>query len=144
VQVTIKRIWFTDQSTQGELYIDDEFAFYTLELPNKDGKPGSCIPQGTYKIEIWPSKKFGREMPLITGIPGRSEIEIHWGNTPENTEGCVLLGLSQASNFIGDSRLAFDAFWDKTEAAIRAGDCTLTVQGGAMVQPAELNLQGDA
>ena len=130
----LMRLWFTDRSTCGELYIDNVRFSYTLELPNKDGRPGSCIAQGTYPVVAWMSRKFGRTMPLLENVPLRdpdAKIEIHWGNSPEDTEGCILLGNTRDTDYIGNSRMAFDNFWHKFMPALSGGTVTITVIGGA-------------
>lgn len=72
-------------------------------------------------------------MPHILDIPNRSGILIHWGNTAENTEGCILLGTTRGLNFIGSSREAFDAFLPVFLEGLRAGEVLLQVIGGARV-----------
>lgn len=142
MNLVLQRDVFTDLSTSGEVFIDGEHECYTLELPNKDGKPGSCIPQGTYRIELQPSPKFMRStdpwvqkyahrMPHINGISGRSLIMFHWGNRPEDTDGCVLTGTTRDPDFIGQSRPAFEKFFDKIFADAESGNCFVTVLGGA-------------
>jgi hypothetical protein len=127
--LTVERFNFTDKSTIGSLAIDGKSFCWTLELPLGDGGPGSAIPVGTYKVVTYPSPKFGRLMPLLVGVPGRSNIEMHWGNEPENTEGCILLGNSMpGKDFIGDSRQAFDDFWEQAQGPLEAGECTITVK----------------
>jgi hypothetical protein len=79
------------------------------------------------------SPKFEQDMPLIVGIPNRSEIRIHWGNLPQQTDGCLLVGLASGPDFIGQSRLAFAAVWSAIELPARAGNCTILVLGGATV-----------
>jgi hypothetical protein len=37
------------------------------------------------------------------GVPAGDNIEIHWGNYPANTEGCVMAGSSRDTDFIGNS-----------------------------------------
>jgi len=127
--LTLERFNFTEKSTIGSLAIDGKDFCWTLELPLKDGSPGSCIPAGTYKVVTYPSPKFGRLMPLLVDVPGRSNIEMHWGNVPENTEGCILLGgtLPQP-DFIGNSRMIFDDFWALAQGPMEAGECSITVK----------------
>ena len=133
MKLTVVRDTFTSKSTTGELSIDGVQSLWTLELPNKDGLPGSCIPQGTYNVISYPSPKFGRLMPLLVGIPGRSNIEMHWGNTAEDTDGCILLGRTRDTDYIGESRMAFDDFWAKAQGPIERGVCWITISGGAQV-----------
>lgn len=158
MELILQRLHFTKLSTCGELTIDDdrEIFLHTLELPVKDGKPGSAIPPGRYGIELSPSPKFmistqpwvksyAEKMPHIVGIPGRSLILIHWGNHPEDTDGCILVGLTHALDEVGDSRKAFEQLMSAIEAPARAGECYIDVRGGIAQssQPSELNLQGD-
>jgi len=147
MEMTLTRTNFDDKSTQGSLSIEGAFQCYTLELPNVNGEPGSCIPQGRYKVVLAPSPKFmtssdpwvqeyAGQMPHLEDIPGRSLIMIHWGNDPSNTEGCILVGESQSEDFIGSSRGAFSDLWDEIEVPASNGECWITVVGGATVEGA--------
>ncbi len=142
--LTLQRITFTAESTEGEIYVDNDPAIfcYTLELPNKDGLPGSCIPQGTYPIVLAPSPKFELSndpwvrryaglMPHAIQIPNRTLIMLHWGNDPSETEGCILVGLSEDNNFVSSSRAAFEKLWDLIVTPARSNDCAIRVLGGA-------------
>jgi hypothetical protein len=129
MQLTLERFNFTPLSTIGSLAIDGANFCWTLELPIKDGGPGSAIPAGTYKVIAYPSPKFQRMMPLLADVPGRSNIEMHWGNEPKDTDGCILLGNSMpGADYIGNSRMAFDDFWEKAQGPIESGNCTITVK----------------
>lgn len=141
MDLTLIRDTFTDKSTLGEIFIDGGHQCFTLELPDRDGLPGSAIPQGTYKIELAPSprfmvsedawmKQFSSRMPHITGIPGRSLIMIHWGNFPNETDGCILVGETRGADSLGNSREAFQTLY----ARLSDGD-TLMILGGAKQQP---------
>jgi hypothetical protein len=143
VKLTLARIFLSDTSTQGELHIDGQNFCATLELPVKDGFPGSAIPEGTYPVVLAPSPKFMRSndpwvlkfaqlIPHIIQIPDRTNILIHWGNTAEDTEGCILVGMVGETNFIRNSREAFEKLWLAIETPARSNDCTITVQTGAL------------
>ena len=69
-------------------------------------------------------------MPLLMDVPGRSEIEIHFGNTEAQTRGCILLGDTLGKDFIGQSRQAFDNFWAKAQGPIERGECSIEIVGG--------------
>ena len=127
MELIVTRQRFSELSTQGQLSIDGVFFSYTLELPKKDGLPGSCIPTGRYQVTTYPSPHFGRFMPLINDGPGRSEIEIHWLNTPDETRGCIGIGYTQGENSIGNSREAFDDFWIKAQGPMESGQCWITI-----------------
>lgn len=144
MELTLNRTTLDDNSTEGTLAIDGAFQCYTLELPNVDGKPGSCIPQGRYPVILAPSNKFqqstdewvqrfANRMPHLEDIPGRSLIMIHWGNTAKDTEGCILVGQQQSVDLIQNSRTAFEALWNKISGPATNGECFITVVGGATV-----------
>lgn len=137
MKLTLQRLFFTPRSTCGELFIDGILTrfCYTLELPVKDGLPGSAIPPGEYKIELVPSPKFlssadpwvlryAAKMPHVI-CPPRSLIMIHWGNQPENTDGCILVGDTHELDETGNSRAAFE----KLYPLLSTGD-TIDIQGG--------------
>src|SRR5882762_9002915 len=100
----LKREWLTQSATMGELFVDGIKQCFSLELPVKDGLPYSAIPPtsvGSYIIRLLPSPKFQRSIdpwikqyadriPHVFGIPNRSDILIHFGNSPEDTNGCIL------------------------------------------------------
>ena len=76
---------------------------YTLELPWRNNQPNiSCIPPGTYPFKpVHNSPKFGA-VPKIESVPGRTDILFHKGNTLQDTDGCVLVGL--VCNNAGETR----------------------------------------
>jgi Steigviridae/Suoliviridae L,D-carboxypeptidase/transpeptidase len=112
------------RSTEGDFIVNDAFECYTLELPVKDGMPGSAIAPGAYDLTLEPSPKFmassdpwvqkyAKLIPHINGIAYRSHILVHWGDFPENTDGCVLVGRKRGRDFLAESRLAFEALHAK-------------------------------
>jgi len=134
MELTLNRIYLTDVSTMGDMLVDGVEECSTLELPVRDGLVGSAIPPGRYQVTIAFSPRFQRNMPLLVAVPFRSAIEIHMGDYPHNTEGCVLLGRYDPAHLDqltpGSSTPAFTAFYAKVEAAASAGECWLTVNGG--------------
>ena len=150
MELTLNRTSFDAESTQGSLSIDGSFQCYTLELPNVDGKPWSCIPQGRYKVVLAPSPKFmtkgesdswvqgyAKQMPHLEEIPGRSLIMIHWGNDPKDTEGCILVGQNQSVDELENSRAAFSDLCSKIEGSATYDDCWITILGGATIAEPE-------
>jgi hypothetical protein len=63
------------------------------------------------------STRFAKLMPHIIGVPGFNGVRIHSGNTAADTEGCILLGQSRGKAEIHQSKMAFDAFFPKLQAA---------------------------
>ena len=83
-----------DTRTYGTLYDENGAVFcQTLELPDRGNAHGvSCIPVGTYRcVKRW-SPKHGTDVFGVDHVPDRSDIEIHAGNTPKDSLGCILLG----------------------------------------------------
>lgn len=119
IQVTRKE--FTDKSTIGEMYVDGAFECYTLEdvvRPVKI-KGITAIPSGSYEVVVSFSERFQRPLPLLLHVPNFDGVRIHPGNTDRDTEGCILVGKTKERDFIGASKLAFEALFEKIQAALQ-------------------------
>jgi len=82
--------------TLGFLQIEGAYhdPIYTLENPWRDNaKKVSCIPDGSYPCKPFSGTRY-KNVWHVSGVPDRSAILIHYGNTTEDTEGCVLIGLN--------------------------------------------------
>lgn len=139
MNLTLSRTTFSPDYTLGALAVDSSPECVTLELPVRDGLPGSAIPEGTYPVVLAPSPKFERstdpwiqnyagQMPHVIHILNRTLIMIHWGNVEADTDGCILVGQRAETAFIANSRLAFAALFFKIQAGIRSGGCFLSVR----------------
>jgi hypothetical protein len=83
----------------------------TLELGWHDNQPDvSCIPAGTYECVLKFSPEHNMNLYWITGVTNRADVEIHIGNFPSNTKGCVLLGDTREADAIDNSGDAFHRF----------------------------------
>lgn len=72
---------------------DGTILFDVLEEEWKDNERNeSCIPAGRYVCRRTIYFRHGHETFEITGVPHRSRILFHVGNTEEDTDGCVLVG----------------------------------------------------
>jgi hypothetical protein len=131
MEIVLQRNPSTQLSTTGKLSIDGAFFCFTLEDVVREFKipTRTAIPAGTYAVEITPSQRFGRDMPLVCDVPGFSGIRIHSGNTDKDTDGCILLGTTiESDDFVGNSRAAFALFYTRLSNAIARGeDVTLQV-----------------
>src|SRR5687768_17793259 len=119
MDLNVKRLVFSEESTVGELSINGEFECYTLEdkvRPVKV-KGRTAIPPGRYEVIINFSQRFQRQLPLLLNVPNFEGVRIHPGNTAANTEGCILVGDTKSENFIGQSRVAFNRLFKKMKAA---------------------------
>lgn len=125
-------------STNGVLYIDDEFACFTLEDEQREIKVQgeTAIPLGIYQIEFRTvggfhtkyAKRFSdihEGMLELQDVPNFQYILIHCGNTDEHTAGCILLGDSQENNvllkdgFIGKSTQAYKRIYPRIAKALK-------------------------
>jgi hypothetical protein len=121
MKLLVTRTDFTSLSTEGELSVDGQPFGYTLEPPKRDTKP-CAIPVGTYDVTIRWSPKHGRLIPHVENVPGFEDIEIHIGNFPKDTEGCLLVGQKPGTDFVSGSKVKFDQLFQAMTEAKAAGD----------------------
>ena len=117
MRLKLNRIQFTEKSTIGELWVNDDEDRFCFTLEDMVRPPGvkiagkTAIPPGQYEIIINWSQRFKRPMPLLLDVPSFEGVRIHAGNTSEDTEGCILVGFNRSPDFVGNSRGAFDALF---------------------------------
>ena len=117
-------------ATLGSLYVDGVWNCWTLEDEIREVAGQfvaewkvpkvTAIPVGTYLMQITLSQRYGRLLPLLTGVPGFTGIRIHTGNTDADTEGCILVGRVRREAQILESRLAFKTLFDHLKASERS------------------------
>lgn len=49
------------------------------------------VPALCYKVTITKSPRFGRLLPILCQVPGRTGIRFHRGSRPEHSKGCILI-----------------------------------------------------
>lgn len=119
------RRWREGDATIGELYVDGDQECYALEDRVHDGPkiPGhTAIPAGKYGVVLTYSPRFKCDLPLLTDVPDFTGVRIHPGNTPKDTEGCILVGRGRQAAAITESRLAFSALLGKITGALLDGE----------------------
>lgn len=95
-RLTIARLTSNAFATYGHL-LDDELRGIctTLELPWLDNEHDvSCIPAGEYTLTLRWSEHHQKNLYWVDGVPDRDSVELHIGNLPGDSRGCVLLGTS--------------------------------------------------
>jgi len=127
MELLLKRKWKTDNETIGELYVNGKFECYTLEDVERvvKIKNETAIPKGKYKLIITYSNRFKRNLPLLLNVPNFEGIRIHSGNTNHDTQGCILVGKTRGTNFIGNSRKAFNSLFLKLQ---KEKEITITIE----------------
>lgn len=91
-EITLKRIAQTKLSTFGVMIHNNLPFVVTLEEAWRENQRSiSCIPEGRYLCKPYTSAKY-KNVWELQGVPNRSKILIHSGNTHNNTEGCILVG----------------------------------------------------
>lgn len=68
----------------------------------------TCIPYGTYKVELSYSPKFKKIMPEILNVNGFTGVRIHNGSYTQHTFGCPLIGVKYKDGMLTNSRKTFD------------------------------------
>ena len=135
MELQLKREVFTDESTIGNLTIDNKFECFILEDKDRGlndnltleqilkvkvyGK--TAIPYGRYEVDWTMSARFKVMMPILLNVKGYSGIRIHKGNTEIDSLGCLLCGTRKKNNMITESTLATRNLYTKIEAAKKQG-----------------------
>lgn len=127
MRLQVLRFYRSRSATIGHLVIDGEFrGLYTLEDAVREVKiPGkTAIPVGCYDVVLDYSQRFKRVLPHIMGVPNFKGVRIHPGNTVEDTEGCILVGLKwhESAETVSQSRDAFGQLMEQLERAHEAGE----------------------
>ena len=139
MQLDIKRISDSGESTIGALFINGDFHCWTLEDTYRREKIAGItrIPEGLYDIGIrhegtlknkYDSKHTDinhNGMIHILNVPNFKYIYIHIGNGAGDSEGCVLVGNTVNNNnvangFIGNSTYAYKKLYPLVRAAFDA------------------------
>lgn len=124
-ELVLQREESSDAGTYGTLRFPDGSTLNTLELPWKDNQPKiSSIPPGTYKCKTRSTSNHGEAYEL-QGVPGRSGVLIHAGNSAgsadkgmkADSQGCILLGMDRGTKggqkIITASKVAMKMFHEK-------------------------------
>lgn len=137
--IILKRQILTDCSTIGTLDVFGE-KVCTLEDTRREHKVWgeTRIPAGRYKIELrnegGMTQRYAARFPDIhrgmlwlQNVPMFEYVYIHIGNTPEDTEGCILVGLAHDDDRIISSKAAYRKIYPLILEAIEAGDCHIVI-----------------
>jgi hypothetical protein len=107
-ELTVLRDTFTDLSVTSEILLGGVQRWYGIEPPNRPGPKPFCIPPNTYRVVLAESQHFSMVVPVVLEVPQFSGIEIHPGNFPRDTHGCLCIGEERGPDDVSQSRVAFD------------------------------------
>lgn len=131
LELKVIRKVFSEHSTIGEFYIDDNFLGYSLEdVVRPDGVKifgETAIPAGRYEVLVNLSARFKKEMPLLLNVSGFEGVRIHSGNTAQDTLGCILVGKAKGEDKIWDCKGAFDSIVGKIKSEMPNKKCYITI-----------------
>ena len=98
------------ETTLGTVLVNGRFFHFSLEDAIREvvGQPvdtwkvpgKTAITAGVYPLRMTWSVRFGKIMPEVMAVPGFFGIRVHPGNTPNDTEGCILMGVQRSGLMI--------------------------------------------
>ena len=110
VSININRKTTTALTTMGTLSVavggHVQFNGFSLEPSGTNGS--NRLNSGPYPASVYSSPHFGFNVLLLSNTDPMTDVEIHPGNTWQDTRGCILPGTVQSLNYVGNSRLAFN------------------------------------
>lgn len=87
----------------------------------------TAIPTGRYSVsidivsprfsQVKMYKSIGGRLPRLSSVPGYAGVLIHVGNTPADTDGCLLVGKNKQVGMVTESRETFFKLYDLLKAA---------------------------
>ncbi|WP_408954718.1 DUF5675 family protein [Natroniella sp. ANB-PHB2] len=118
--IKIVRKTETKKAMMGELYVNGDKIGPCLEQPWKNNKRGeSCIPPGEYlaylRDQEQSNSRWNYNPIQLIGVHERDYIQIHIGNYPKNTRGCILPGKSKGRDAVWNSKKAFNEIVDRLD-----------------------------
>lgn len=126
MKIEVIRVMTAHDATIGKMYIDGIDTCYTLEdiiRPEGEKVYGkTAIPAGRYRVDVTPSTRFKRDLPVLLDVPNFTGVRIHSGNSAEDTSGCVLVGLEQKGATLLRSREAMDIVFPQIRDAVQRGE----------------------
>lgn len=136
MNIELKRIALKPKYTIGRIYIGGKHVSDSLEPPSrgltsgmsprdirrKKLVHGTAIPTGTYPVLITKSAKFRRWLPQLVGVPGFEGVRLHPGNTPADTQGCILPGWNRRKGMVIGSAACLRTLMDLMVAAYGRGE----------------------
>lgn len=145
-EIFLQRALQDNKSTIGILTMPNKKIFFSMEPPTSDKRKGKypAIPEGEYEV----IKDFGGKLPAkydkrfgglghkgmleVSNVLGRNGINIHIGNKPEHSQGCILVGYSinvkeENAAKILNSKDAYLDFYFQVKRMLRRGKVFIVI-----------------
>lgn len=137
LKILIKRIAKRDSYTIGHVFLNGEYfcdsaedtdrglssEMSLTEILEKKVKSKTAIPTGSYQVTLnVVSPRFSKstkydfcsgKLPRLLNVPGYDGVLIHIGNTPQDTDGCILLGKNNVKGQVVESTSTFKEFYNR-------------------------------
>ena len=121
MKMTLVRKVFEKDRTLGELYLEgvgyfcDTLEPHCIDWSREKKVAGkTAIPEGRYKVRVGWSPRRGRNVPWLKKVPHFKDIQIHVGNFPKDTRGCILVSTRNKNILVG-SRVVFRKLMGKLQ-----------------------------
>lgn len=131
MDLTLIRTKFLSDRTVGALHINDVLFCDTLE-PARERRVYGPIKEGIYNVTLKvQSPRFLQcvtyrdihaRLPRLLNVPNRQGILIHIGNSPGDTNGCILVGKLNSYNNLQQSKVTFDELYRRMKKAEQANE----------------------
>ena len=120
--INLTRLDSSDAGVFGKVELDwDSWNGVSLERMSVE------IPVGTYALQWHISPHLdGARVPMLIGVPNRTEILIHWGNTENCSDGCILIGSQRDGDAIDSTRAACKTLFSLIDS-IGIENCQLAI-----------------
>lgn len=136
MDVLVIRQNFTDEYTEGRLYINGKYICDTLEdcdrnldssmsedeIINKKIYGKTAIPTGRYKVIIDYSNKFKKNLIHILEVKCFDGIRCHSLNEASQSLGCIGVGKKTSNGWISESRKTYSIIHKIVSDAIDSGE----------------------
>lgn len=123
MEIKVDRVQKDPDVTIGKLSVDGVFECWTLEDPVRPDNVKiygeTAIGAGEYEVTITFSPRFRVMMPLLLNVKDFAGVRIHPGNSVQDTEGCLLVGMDRLARSLGRSRIAYDKLYTKIDQALK-------------------------
>ncbi len=149
MKLILNRLWENEDATAGRLFLPiDEGAgvsrqavFYTCEDERREVKVAgeTRIPAGEYQIRLRREGGMVRRydkrfapfhdgMLWLQDVPNFEYVYIHVGNTDDDTEGCILVGMERGPGMtVRKSAVAYKMLYQEVWQAAESGLLAITI-----------------